>query len=507
MSEGHFQPLDWAVFFAYQTTLIAVGWYFSRRQTSTEEFFASSRRMHWLPVSLSIVASLFSAVSFLGNPAKVFKGDCVMIVWPLAVLAATPIAAYVLLPFYSRLRVTTAYEYLEKRFGLNARLLASALFLLKRLCWMALVALAPSLALSSMTGLRVEYCILIIGLLATFYTAIGGMSAVIWNDAIQFVLFMLSQVLIIGWIIARLDGGAAEIWQRGVADHKIWVDFSVDFSRHTVWTVLLACTFIAAADLGSDQLIVQRLIASKDTRSAARALWFNAIFKFPSMFLLLAIGAALWAFYRAYPERLGLPASEHEKVLPYFIIREMPVGISGLVISGIFAAAMSSFDAGLNSLVTAFTVDWYKRLVRVDRPDKEYLRTAKILTFAIGIAVTLLALVIYLRGIRGLIDASNSFLGFFGGGLLGIFLLGALTRRAKGLPTVLGVLISVACVTAFEACQSRYEMRILDPWMYGPVTCVMTMLIGYFGSFLGPALPFEKIADYTMARGPRRPAE
>ena len=502
MTESHFTLLDWLVFFIYQAALVLVGWYFARRQTTTEEFFTSSRRMHWLPAALSVVAAMFSAVSFLGQPAKVFNGDCVMVVWPLAVLLATPVVAYCLLPFYRRLQVTTAYEYIERRFGLNVRLLASALFLLKRLFWMALVALAPSLALSSMTGLRVEYCILIIGLIATLYTTLGGITAVIWNDAIQFVLFVLAQILIIVFIAMRLDGGFAEIWQRGVADHKIAVDLSIDFSRQTFWTVLIACAFLAAADLGSDQLVVQRLISTRDASSATRSLWFNALFKFPSITLLLGMGAALWAFYQANPDQLGLPASEQEKILPYFVVTQLPRGISGLVISGIFAAAMSSFDAGLNTMVTAFTVDWYKRLMRTGRPDAEYLRLAKVLTLALGMAVTLLALVIYWRGITGLVDASNSYLGFFGGGLLGIFLLGVLTRRAKSLPTILGSLISVAAVTAFELYQSKHHVRYVDPWLYGLITCTGTMLIGYLGSFLGPELPYEKVAGYTMAKGP-----
>jgi SSS family transporter len=369
---------------------------------------------------------------------------------------------------------------------------------------MALVALAPSLALSSMTGLRVEYCILIIGLVATCYTAIGGITAVIWNDAVQFILFVLAQFLIIVFIATRLDGGFAEIWHRGIADQKITVDMSIDFSRHTFWTVLIACVFIATADLGSDQLVVQRLISTKDAASAARSLWFNALFKFPSIVLLLGMGAALWAFYQANPEQLGLPASEREKILPYFVVTQLPPGLSGLVISGIFAAAMSSFDSGLNTLVTAFTVDWYKRLVRTGRPDAEYLLLAKALTFVLGVAVTLLALIIYWRGITGLVDASNSYLGFFGGGLLGVFLLGVLTRRAKGLPTILGSIISVAAVTGFELYQTNHHVRYLDPWLYGLITCTVTMVIGYFGSFFGPELPYEKVAGYTMAREPRQ---
>ncbi|HSW45503.1 MAG TPA: sodium/solute symporter [Phycisphaerae bacterium] len=507
MTASHFQAADWIVFFTYLGTLIGMGWYFSRRQTSTAEFFTSSRRMHWLPVALSVVASLFSAVSFLGLPAMVFKGDCVMIAWPLAVLLATPMITRLLLPFYNRLQVTTAYEYLEKRFGLNVRLLASALFILKRLFWMSLVTLTPSLALSTMTGLRVEYCILVIGLVATLYTTMGGLSAVIWTDAVQFVVFMLAQLLIVGYVVTRLDGGFAEVWHTGVADHKIAIDLSIDFSRQTFWTVLLACIFIAGSDLGADQLIVQRLISTPDIRGAARSLWFNAVFKFPSMFLLLTIGAAVWAFYRAYPDRLGLETPGYEMILPHFIIKELPVGISGLVIAGIFAAAMSSFDSGLHTMVTTFTVDWYKRLIRIDSTDLAYLRTARVLTLTLGVAVTILAVIVYRWGIRGLIDASNSFLGFFGGGLLGVFLLGVLTRRAKGLPTVLGAVAAVALVSVVEFYQQHHGLRRLDPWLYGPITCCMTMVIGYFGSFFGPEPPFERIAEYTTARGRRVPAE
>lgn len=502
MAQTHFTGFDWTIFFVYLASLIAIGWYFSRRQTSTEEYFVSSRHMHWLPVAFSVVASLFSAVSFLGQPAKVFKGDCVMVVWPLAVMVATPIVLYLLLPFYIRLRVTSMYEYLEKRFGLSVRLLASALFMLKRLCWMALVTLAPSLALSAMTGWRIEYCIVLIGTVSTLYTAMGGITAVIWTDAIQFVVFMLGLVLIIGVIVSRLDGGFAEIWHRGVADQKVAIDLSIDFSRQTFWTALLACIFIATSDLGADQLIVQRLVSTKDARSANRSVWFNAWFKFPLMAILIGTGAALWAFYRAYPERLGLAAGDHEKVLPYFIVTELPPGISGLVIAGVFAAAMSSFDSGLSALVTTFTVDWYKRLFRGGQSDTQYLRTAKLLTYAVGAAVTLLSIAIYKIGISGLVDASNSFLGFFGGGLLGIFLLGAMTRRAKGLPTVVGVFLSVGLVATLETIQKSTGHRFLDPWLYGVITCAITMLIGYFGSFLGPELPYERVAGYTMARGP-----
>ena len=205
-----FQAVDWIVFVVYLGMVLVIGSLFSRRQVSTSEYFTASKSVHWLPVSISILATMFSGISFIGHPARVYRYDSAMIAWPFAVLVATPIVIYVLLPFYRRLDVTTAYEYLEKRFGLNVRLLASALFIGKRLFWMALVALAPSLALSAIVGLPVSWCILIIGVVATIYTGLGGMHAVIWTDAIQFVVLMLGQCLIIAWLLPNWTVGWAK---------------------------------------------------------------------------------------------------------------------------------------------------------------------------------------------------------------------------------------------------------------------------------------------------------
>jgi len=481
------------VFGVYLGAVLALGSWFSRRQVSTSEYFTACRRLHWLPVSISILATMFSGISFIGHPARVYRYDSAMIAWPFAVLAVTPIVIHILLPFYRRLNVTTAYEYLERRFGLNVRLLASVLFIGKRLFWMALVALAPSLALSAIVGLPVTWCILLIGLGATLYTGLGGMRAVIWTDAMQFVVLMLGQCLIITMVALRLDGGLGELWSVGVADQKAWVSLEWNLAAPTFWTFLLAGVFLSLSDLGADQVTVQRLMCTNDERTAAKALWFNALFKFPSMVILLGMGVALWVFYKAYPERLPLEPADYDKILPYFTMRELPAGISGLVIAAIFAAAMSSFDSGLNSLAATLTVDWYERLGRTANGTKS-LRLAKWLTYLIGAAVTLTALVVYWAGIMSIVDASNKYLGFFGGALLGIFLLGALTQRAKALPTVLGALTGVAVVFAIEAWQDPAQGKVLvHAYLYGAISCVLTMTLGYCGSLIGPAQSNQRI--------------
>ena len=494
-----FQILDWIVLVGYLGTVMAIGSWFSRRQVSTSEYFTAGKHVHWLPLSISILATMFSGISFIGHPARVYRYDSAMIAWPFAVLIATPVVIYVFLPFYRRLDVTTAYEYLEKRFGLNVRLLASVLFISKRLFWMALVALAPSLALSAIVGLPVTWCILIIGVVATLYTGLGGMRAVIWTDVMQFVVLTLGQCLIIAIVAARLDGGLGEIWSVGVADHKAWASLEWNLSASTFWTFLLAGIVLSLSDLGADQVTVQRLMCTSDERAAAKALWANVIFKFPSMVILLDMGVALWVFYQAYPQRLPLEAADYDKIVPYFTVHELPVGVSGLVIAAIFAAAMSSFDSGLNSLSATLTVDWYKRLGGAANERKSLLM-AKFLTYVIGAAVTLTALVVYWVGVMSIIDASNKYLGFFGGALLGVFLLGMLTRRAKALPTVLGVLCGVALVFIIEMTQDPANSKVfVHTYLYGLISCFVTLCVGYLGSFIGPPPSERQVAGLTVA--------
>ena len=485
MPETGLSSLDWIVLVVYLVAMLGIGASFVGRQRSTSEYFKASQQMPWLPVALSVIAGLFSGISFIGQPARVYRHDSAMIAYPFSVLLLTPVIVYVLLPYYRRLNVTTAYEYLECRFGLNVRLLGSALFLGKRLLWVAIVAVAPSLALSTVTGLSVINSILIIGLISTVYTGMGGTRAVIWTDAVQFAVFTIGQLAIIGLVASRVDGGFSEICRVGFVDHKAWASLDVDFTQLTFWTALVACFFIGLSDLGTDQMTVQRLIAAKDEKAARRALWFNAIFKFPAMAIMLAMGVGLWVFYKQHPDRLGLDAADYDKLVPYFVMRELPAGVRGLVIAAIFAAAMSSFSSGLNSMATAYMADWHQRLAKRQADDRRSLRRAKQLTYVLGFAVTLLGILIYKIGIQSIIDSSNKYLGFFGGSLLGIFLLGALTRRAKALPTVLGGLLGVCAVFVLDGVRLASSHAYIHEYMYSAVSCVTTMVIGYFGSLLG----------------------
>ena len=366
-----FGVADWVALGAYLVLVFVVGALATGKQRDTREFFLAGRRIPWLAAGISIIASVFSALSYLGHPARVVRQDSGMIGYALAVILATPFVIYVAMPFYRRLDVTTAYEYLEKRFDLNVRLVVSTIFILRRLFWMALVALAPSLALSVVTGLPVWACIVVIAVVATAYTALGGMRAVVWTDVVQFVTFMVGQVLIVVFVCRRVDGGFAEVVRLGYAEHKAWCNLSPNLWQFTFWAALVGGLFLALSDMGADQLTVQRYLTTKDLAAGRKAVVFNAAIKIPAMALLLMMGVALYVFYyKIHPERLTLGENELDKIVPLFVVRELPVGVSGLVIAAIFAAAMSSFDSGLNSIVTAFTVDWYRRVLVRERGER-----------------------------------------------------------------------------------------------------------------------------------------
>jgi len=496
--------LDWTVLMVYLVGIFLLGAFFSKRQTTTSEFFVASKRMPWLLVTFSVVASLLSGISYIGQPARSFRYDSALLVLPISLLLVTPIIAYIFLPFYRRLDVTSAYEYLEKRFDLNVRLFASALFLGKRFLWMALVTLAPSIVLSTFTGIKVEYCILIIGLIATIYTALGGITAVIWTDAIQYIILIVGQLLIIIYIVIRIDGGLVEVCRLGYENQKAWVSMDFDMSRLTFWTMVISGISFYLSDLGADQVTVQRLLTTKDQKSAQKSLWWNLLLKTPGAFIITGMGVALWVYYYKNPHLLGLDPKDYDKIVPYFVVRELPSGISGLVIAAIFAAAMSSFDSGLNCIVTIFIVDWYERVISPGQDDKKYLFWAKALSYIIGIAVTILAILIYQTGIKSIIDTSNKYLGFFGGALLALFMLGIFTRRAKALPTILAGIFSVGVIFLLDhwnkSDSTGETYNLIHPYMYLILSCAITMALGYLGSLIGPQPAYEKIKEFTLVK-------
>ena len=379
-----FTPLDHAVLAIYLILVVAMGAAFVKGQRSTEDYFLAGRSMPWLPVGISIFASLFSAISLMGSPGWVYDHDVTLGLTLVTIPLVTPVVVWVILPFFHRLKVFTAYEYLERRFSPPVRLAAGVLFLFQRGSYLAVVIYVPSLVLSTATGIELKWTILMIGGLATFYTLLGGMKAVIWTDVVQVCVLLGGLILVVGVLVSRIEGGVAEIIAVGTQEGPFRVQLSWgDWATVSLGAVLINGIFVNLSQYGPDQITLQRYLTTPDVHSGRNSMLFNAVLTIPVGLILLFIGGALYVFYLKNPARLG-NVSTGDAVLPHFVIHELPAGASGVFIAAMFAAAMSTIDSVINSLSTSSMKDFYERHFGRNKSERSPAQRFSLLHCSVG---------------------------------------------------------------------------------------------------------------------------
>ncbi len=440
--EAGFHTLDYVAIFVYLAALVALGVYFSRREHSTADFFLAGRRIPWWAAGVSVFGTQLSAITFMAAPALVYRTDWVYFVGNMCIVLAAPFVICWFLPFYRRLDVTSVYEYLERRFSPATRSVGSVSFVLLQLGRMGIVLYLPALALASVTGTDVTWSILVMGILATAYTVLGGIEAVVWTDVIQVVVLLGGALLSVVVIVEDVPGGFGGIVEAGSAAGKFhMVNWTGGMATTAIWVVLLGRFFEQFVPYTADQTVVQRYLTTKDERAAARGIWTNAVLTIPATILFFFLGTALWAFYRTNPERLN-PAGGANDILPWFVAQELPAGVAGVVIAGLFAASMSSLDSSMNSVATVLTTDFYRRW-RV-ASEEHYLRAARWLTLVLGALGTGSAMLMAALGGTSMWDQYTKVIGLFGGGLAGLFIAGIFVRRASAAGALAGFGVSGA---------------------------------------------------------------
>ncbi|MCG8435106.1 MAG: sodium/solute symporter, partial [Gammaproteobacteria bacterium] len=350
-----------------------------------------------------------------------------------ASLLVAPILIRLFYPFYRQLGITTSFEYINHRFGPNARFAVSMLFILARVGWLGVVIYSPALAISVVTGLNLYAAIVLMGVLAVSYTTLGGLAAVLWTDLLQFAILLGGAIWVAGSLIVGVPDGVSGIFSTAhQADHLLRWDFD-PFSM-TASVILIAYFFNHLQDYGADQITVQRMMSIDTSSSPAKAndmdkaLWFNAVADLLIFGLLLFVGLGLFAYYQNHPELI--PADvQGDRVLPHYIVQELPNGVSGLLITAIFAAAMSSMDSGINSLSTVIVRDFVQPLRKELQSEQHDVWLARILTIVLGTLAIVAAC--YAATIQQVLKAALTFLGLFTGPILALFLLGMLTRRGN----------------------------------------------------------------------------
>jgi SSS family solute:Na+ symporter len=437
------RPLDLIIVAVYLAGITAFGIHFRRPQRTLRDYFLADREIPWWAIALSIVAAETSTLTIISIPGLAYDTNFAFLQLVLGYLVGRGVITLVLLPQYFRGEMFTAYQLIERRFGRGLHALTAGLFLLTRAAAEGVRVFAVSIVVAIALGSGDVASIALITLLTLVYTFEGGMRAVIWTDVVQMAIYIGGTIVGLVTILHLVPGGWPAIQAAAAAAGK-WqlLDFSTGpHIKYTFWAGVIGGTFLTTASHGTDQLMVQRLLAARSQRQAGVALMSSGLVILVQFTLFLLVGTALWVFYRVQPPAQAFASSD--RIFPTFIVTEMPVGIAGLLIAAILAAAMSNLSAALNSLSATSIVDFYLRR-RPQATEKQRVWMSRAATVAWALVLFALAL-LSRRGGRvvevGLTIASVAY-----GGLLGVFLLGVLTRRA----TQNGAIVGMACGLALN---------------------------------------------------------
>ena len=468
---------DFTIIAIYLIGITLFGMRFRKRQRTLRDYFLAGRDIPWWAITLSIVAAETSTLTIISVPGLAYSTDMAFLQVAMGYIAGRIVISFLLLPHYFRGELFTAYELIERRFGTRLRTLTSGLFLLTRAAAEGVRVYAVSIVVSIALGTGEIASIAIITVLTLIYTFEGGLAAVIWTDVVQTVIYVGGTLVGVATIIHYIPGGWSHIHQIAAEGNKLRVfDFTPTLWKpYTFWSGLIGGTFFTIASHGTDQLIVQRLLAARSQRQSALALVLSGITIFFMFALFLLLGLMLFAYYLLPTSHFGTP----DRIYPTFIVTKMPHGISALLIAAILAAAMSNLSAALNSLSSSTILDFYMRF-RPQTPEDRKMYLSRLSTIMWATVLFVLA-VLSLRSVGHVVEVGLQIASIAYGAMLGVFLLGVLTRRA----TQNGAVPGMICGFATEIYLWQFTHL---PWTWWVATgSLVTFVVGYAASSLSKA--------------------
>ena len=444
--------LNWTVLLLYLLSMLLIGWFFMHRSKSSNDYFRGGGRIPWWAAGISIYATMLSAITYMAIPAKAYATNwCYYPMQLMIFFVAFPVIRYYL-PFFRRLNVTSAYEYLEKRFNYATRFMASWLFIIFMVARSALVLFLPSLALSTVTGIDIYTCIILMGVITIIYCTMGGVEAVVWGDVIQGIILVGGAIIAALYLIFHTDGGASGFVNIALSDGKLQMfEWSLDGTKAVFWVVLLGGFANNLISYTSDQTVIQRYLTTKDEKSAGRSILMNGIMSALISIVFYTIGTGLYTFFKSHPAEMSHTLTNGDAIFPYFMMSQLPAGVAGLLIAAIFAATMSTIGSNINSTATAFTVDICQHF-RPQMNDRRLLLTARYSSLFFGSVGIGLALLMATWNILSLFDYFNTILGLLTSGLGGLFIMGIFSKNIDSVGAFTGFLtgtLSVILLSAF----------------------------------------------------------
>lgn len=481
--------IDLTVLIGYLSLVAGMGYYFSKKNISTEEYFVGGRSFSGWVVGLSLVGTSISSVTFLSYPADAYKTTWIRFITTWSMPLGVLIAAYYFLPFFRRNNVTSAYEYLEHRFGPSVRVYGGITFIFAQLVRVSIILYLVSLLLHEITGFSIVTNILISGVFVAFYTIMGGINAVIWTDVIQTIILVLGGLLTLGVIINHLPGGLGQIFSVAISDGKLSlaemtssgfrsIDWNFSITRKTGTMLFLVGLTSWLTEYSANQNTVQRYAAAKSTYEARKAMLVCVLSSLPIWAFYMFIGTSLYVFFQVFPtieatEMLN-GVRKAEQIFPYFILNFLPPGFTGLVIAAALAAAMSSLDSSINAISTIGVVDIYRRHIKKAEKDKHYLQIAWLIAGGAALFMVCGALILNASETKTLQDTATILYSITGGGLLGLYLLGFFTKKGNAKSVWIGLIVT----SLFTIWTILSKRGLVPEWLHTPFDLYYTGLIG-----------------------------
>jgi len=505
--------LDICIVLLYLALMVVVGFMFSRKNKSSDQFTKASGKIPGWAVGVSLYATFLSSNTFLGVPGKAFGSNWNSLVFSLSMPFAAWIAVKYFVPFYRKIGGVSAYSNLEARFGPWARTYSVCCFLLIQIVRMGSIFFGIALSLQALTGYSMSAIMLVMGICIVVYTVMGGIEAVIWTEVVQGILKTFGGLLILYLVIRNVDGGVKEIIAIAARDKKASLgSLAPDFTRSGFWVVFLYGLFMNLKAFGFDQNYVQRYHTASSSKEAARSVWLCIKLYVPISVVFFIIGTVLYVYYNQHPElgdllrlqaakeRLPLnagateirqlantlgPADYGDKVMPHFMVNMIPTGLLGLIVSAILAAAMSTISSGMNASATVFLEDVYRRYFKPDIGDRQKLNVLFAGTIVFGLLGMFSGMAMI--GVGSILDTWWNLSGIFAGGMFGLFLLSIMSKRTTGKNALLAVITGILVIIWMS-----FSYLIPDSYAFlrntlhaNMVIVVGTLVIFFTGLLLG----------------------
>lgn len=475
---GGFRLFDWTIVGIYFLLVIAISVIVSRNmQRTTSGFFLGGGKIPWWAAGLSIFGSKLSALTFIAIPAKAYATDWVYLLNNVMIVVVAPIVVYFYLPYFRKLKLTSVYEYLNIRFNRPVKWLGSLTFIVFQVSRLGIVIYLPALVLSAVTGIDIFICIVGTSLITTAYSVSGGIEAVVWTEVMQVGVLLGGALATLFFIASSMNGGFSQLFTEAMHHDKFRMaitDWTI--TEPVLWVVFVGGFLTQLVTYSSDQVVVQRYLTTATEQEAKKSIYTNAILVIPASLIFFSVGTALWVFYKHHPAALS-PHGRTDDVFPWYISNQLPSGLAGLVIAGLFAATMSTISSSMNSIATVVTTDFYQS-VRPASTDKQRFVFARYTTVVLGLLGCLIAIyMVYLRN-ASIWDQYIKIIGLFGGCLAGMFVAGIFFPRIHSAGIIIGFVVSAISLYFIQAA------GIINFFLYPAAAVLICVLVAYIASLV-----------------------